>query len=132
MPFRQNQIPNRTPLALIFEVVKLESRNIKYLYIYAVFSGIISLALPLGIQTIIGYVMAGRLNTSWFFLSVLITAAVLLSGITRIAQISIIESIQRKLFIHFGIAFKRRILLLKGAGTKMTELWEARTTYWIL
>jgi hypothetical protein len=56
MPYHINQIPNRTPLALIFEVVKIESRNIKFLYVYAIFSGIISLALPLGIQTIIGYV----------------------------------------------------------------------------
>ena len=131
MPFRQNEIPNKTPLSLIFEVIKIESRNIKYLYIYAIFSGIISLALPLGIQTIIGYVMAGRLNTSWFFLSVLITLAVLLSGITRLAQISITESIQRKLFLHFSIRFKDRILELKEKGEKMTEQWESRTTYFL-
>ena len=131
MPFRQNEIPNKTPLSLIFEVIKIESRNIKYLYIYAIFSGIISLALPLGIQTIIGYVMAGRLNTSWFFLSVLITLAVLLSGVTRLAQISITESIQRKLFLYFSIRFKERILELKEKGEKMTEQWESRTTYFL-
>jgi len=131
MPFRQNPIPSKTPLSLLFEVIKLESRNINYLYVYAIFSGIISLALPLGIQTIIGYVMAGRLNTSWFFLSVLITLAVLLSGLTRLAQISITESIQRKLFLHFGMRFKERILDLKEKGIKMTEQLETRTTYFL-
>jgi ABC-type bacteriocin/lantibiotic exporter with double-glycine peptidase domain len=131
MPFKQNEIRNRTPLSLIFDVIKIESRNIKYLYIYAIFSGVISLALPLGIQTIIGYVMAGRLNTSWFFLSVLITMAVLLSGLTRMAQISITESIQRKLFLHFSIKFRDRILELKEKGVKMTEQWETRTTYFL-
>jgi ABC-type bacteriocin/lantibiotic exporter with double-glycine peptidase domain len=131
MPYHINQIPNRTPLALIFEVVKIESRNIKFLYVYAIFSGIISLALPLGIQTIIGYVMAGRLNTSWFILSVVITMAVLLSGITRIAQISISEVIQRKLFLYFGQAFRDRIIQLKEKGVQMSEQWELRTQYFL-
>lgn len=129
MPWRKNQIPDKTPLKLIWEVVQLEKRNIRYLYIYAVFSGAISLAIPLGIQTIVGYVMAGRLNTSWFFLSVLITGTVLLAGLTRLAQISIIDSIQRKLFLHFGNLFKERILALKEKGRKMTEQLEMRTSY---
>jgi ATP-binding cassette, subfamily B, bacterial len=131
MPYHINQIPNRTPLALIFEVVKLESRNIKFLYVYAIFSGIISLALPLGIQTIIGYVMAGRLSASWFILSFIITLAVLISGITRIAQISITEVIQRKLFLYFGQSFRDRIIHLKDKGTQMSEQWELRTQYFL-
>lgn len=129
MPYRKNQIPEKTPLKLIWDAVLLEKRNIRYLYIYAVFSGAISLAIPLGIQTIVGYVMAGRLNTSWFFLSVLITGTVLLAGLTRLAQISIIDSIQRKLFLHFGILFKDRIKSLKEKGRKMTERLEMQTSY---
>ncbi len=80
------------------------------MYIYAIFSGLISLAIPLGIQSIIGYVMAGRLNTSWFLLAVAISTFVLFAGLTRLAQISIIDSLQRRLFLFFGERFKTRLM----------------------
>jgi len=98
-----------TPLFLIFKLVGLEKTNVKYLYIYAIFSGLISLAIPLGIQSIIGYVMAGRLNTSWFLLAVAISSFVLFAGLTRLAQISIIDSLQRRLFLYFSEKFKSKI-----------------------
>lgn len=81
MPFKQNQIRNSTPLSLIFDVIKIESRNIKHLYVYATFVGVTSLALPLGIQTIIGYAMNGHLINSWFFQYSIITTIFLLVGI---------------------------------------------------
>lgn len=129
MPYRKNRIPDKTPLKLIWDIVLLEKRNIRYLYVYAVLSGAISLAIPLGIQTIVGYVMAGQLNGSWLFLSLLITGTVLLAGLTRLAQISIIDSIQRKLFLYFGKIFKDRIRVLKEKGKKMTEQLEMQTSY---
>jgi ABC-type bacteriocin/lantibiotic exporter with double-glycine peptidase domain len=116
------------PLALIFSIINAEKRNIKFLYVYAVFSGLISLTIPLGIQTMIGYVMAGRLNTSWFFLSVLITLCVLLAGLTRLAQLSIIDSIQRKLFIRFSMIFKEKILSFKNV---VSETITQRTSYFM-
>ncbi|MGB0269835.1 MAG: hypothetical protein ACPGCV_06615 [Bacteroidia bacterium] len=129
MSYRKNWIPDKTPLKLIWDIVLLEKRNIHYLYVYAVISGAISLAIPLGIQTIVGYVMAGQLNGSWLFLSLLITGTVLLAGLTRLAQISIIDSIQRKLFLYFGKIFKDRIRVLKEKGKKMTEQLEMQTSY---
>ena len=80
MDFNEREKPN-TPVSLIFRLVGLEKTNVKYLYIYAIFSGLISLAIPLGIQSIIGYVMAGRLNTSWFLLAVAISSFVLLKKV---------------------------------------------------
>jgi len=109
----KERVNNDTPLSLIFKLIGLEKTNVKYLYIYAIFSGLISLAIPLGIQSIIGYVMAGRLNTSWFLLAVAISTFVLFAGLTRLAQISIIDSLQRRLFLFFGERFKTRLMSTK-------------------
>ena len=113
MDFNEKEKPD-TPLSLVFKLVGLEKTNVKYLYIYAIFSGLISLAIPLGIQSIIGYVMAGRLNTSWFLLAVAISSFVLFAGLTRLAQISIIDSLQRRLFLYFGERFKSRLMSAKS------------------
>jgi ATP-binding cassette, subfamily B, bacterial len=114
--FPQDQV-NKDParrkiqnaLSILFSFIKKEKKSIKYLYLYAALAGIISLSLPLGIQTIINYVLAGRLSTSWVILVVLITFAVFLLGITRIAQLSIVDSLQRKLFIQYAIRFRDSI-----------------------
>jgi ABC-type bacteriocin/lantibiotic exporter with double-glycine peptidase domain len=124
-------VPENRPLKLIFDIVRQERRNIKYLYVYAIFSGLISLAIPLGIQTIIGYVMAGRLNTSWFLLSVIITFCVLLAGLTKLAQLSIIDSVQRKLFIFFGEKYKDQLIKLKANTREVPANLEARVGYFM-
>ena len=87
-----------SPFQRIWHLVGSERKNIRFLYIYAILSGAISLIIPLGIQAIIGLVLAGKLSSSWFILIVLITLAILLSGLTGLAQLSILESIQSKLF----------------------------------
>lgn len=94
---------------ILFQIIKFEKRSVQYLYIYAALAGLISLCIPLGIQTIIGFVLAGRLSSSWVILVTIITIAVLLLGLSKIAQLSIIDSFQRKLFVHYTLYFKNKI-----------------------
>jgi len=72
-------------------------------------AGIISLIIPLGIQTIIGFVLAGRLSSSWVILVIIITGAIFLLGLSRIAQLSIVDSFQRKLFVRYTLNYKNAI-----------------------
>ncbi len=60
---------------------RIEIRNI---YIFAIFSGIISLGLPLGIQMIINFIQLGQLSASWFLLVGLVVAAIGFSGVMNI------------------------------------------------
>ncbi len=101
-------------LQTLFQIIKFEKKSVKYLYIYAALAGIISLTIPLGIQTIIGFVLAGRLSSSWVILVAIITGAVFLLGLSRIAQLSIIDSFQRKLFVRYTIKFKNSITEYSG------------------
>jgi len=46
-----------TPFKRIIRWVSVEKRNIQFLYIYSIISGILSLAIPLGIQAMVGIIL---------------------------------------------------------------------------
>jgi ABC-type bacteriocin/lantibiotic exporter with double-glycine peptidase domain len=101
--------PVVSPFRRILKLVRSERRNVTYLYVYAVFSGLINLSLPLGIQALVGLVLGGNLSSSWFILALMVTLGVLMAGITRLAQMSILEVIQRRLFVHVAMRFGRNL-----------------------
>ncbi|MBL7812133.1 MAG: ATP-binding cassette domain-containing protein [Bacteroidetes bacterium] len=101
---------NTPPLRRILNLVKLERRNIRFLYAYAIISGALSLSIPLGIQALMGLVLGGRLSSGWFILVLLVVLAVIVAGISRLAQMSILENIQRKLFVRNAFEFASRLV----------------------
>jgi ABC-type bacteriocin/lantibiotic exporter with double-glycine peptidase domain len=113
-----------SPFKRIWRLVGTEKRNIRFLYIYAILAGAISLVVPLGIQAIIGLVLAGKLSSSWFILIVLITLAILLSGLTGLAQLSIVESIQSNLFVRTANDFSQKLASASKHFRKYTSLVE--------
>lgn len=113
-----------TPFGRIWKLVKEEKINVRYLYIYAILSGAISLMIPLGIQAIIGLVLSGRLSSSWYILVFFITMAVFISGLTRLAQMSILEAIQRRLFVRVAFDFSRKLTGAEGILKKYPGLVE--------
>jgi ABC-type bacteriocin/lantibiotic exporter with double-glycine peptidase domain len=113
-----------SPFRRIWRLVGTEKRNIRFLYIYAILAGAISLIVPLGIQAIIGLVLAGKLSSSWFILIVLITLAILLSGLTGLAQLSILESIQSKLFVRTAFDFSKKLASANKLLKKYNSLLE--------
>lgn len=113
-----------SPFKRIWSLVGTERRNIKFLYIYAILAGAISLIVPLGIQAIIGLVLAGKLSSSWFILIVLITLAILFSGLTGLAQLSILESIQSKLFVRTAFDFSKKLTSANKLISKYNSLLE--------
>ena len=89
---------------------RVEIRNI---YIFAIFSGIISLGLPLGIQMIINFIQLGQLSASWFLLVGLVVAAIGFSGVMNILQLRITENLQQRIFTRSAFEFAYRIPKIK-------------------
>lgn len=98
-----------SPISSIWRLVRIEKRNIRYLFIYAILAGAMSLTIPIGIQTIVGIVMTGKLSSSWYILVVGISILVAFSGITRLAQVTILDTLQRKLFVRYAINFSDQL-----------------------
>ena len=89
---------------------KVEVRNI---YIFAIFSGVLSLGLPLGIQMIINFIQLGQLSASWFLLVGLVVFAIGFSGTLNILQLRITETLQQRVFARSALEFAYRIPKLK-------------------
>ena len=77
---------NLTPLKRYFNLLRLDKKDIVQIFSYAIFSGLISLSLPLGIQAIINFIQAGRISVSWIVLVVLVVIGVIFAGILSLMR----------------------------------------------
>ncbi len=102
-----------SPLQRFFRLLELDKKDIYYVYIYAIFAGLINLALPLGVQAIIGLIAGGSLSASLIMLVVIVTAATALSGVLVVMQLTVTENIQRRIFARSAFEFAYRIPRLK-------------------
>ncbi len=95
------------------DLLRPDRREIRNIYVFAVFSGILSLGLPLGIQMIINFIQLGQLSTSWFVLVGLVVVAIGFSGLLNIYQLKITENLQQRIFTRTAFAFAERIPQIK-------------------
>jgi len=98
-----------TPVQRFWRLLKPDSREIKNVYIYAIFSGLVSLSLPLGIQAIVNLIQGGQISTSWIVLVVFVVLGVAVTGILQIFQLRITENLQQKIFTRAAFEFAYRI-----------------------
>jgi ABC-type bacteriocin/lantibiotic exporter with double-glycine peptidase domain len=100
------------------KLLKPESTYIKKIYLYAIYIGILSLILPIGIQATITLLEARVYSTSWIVLSLIVSAGIALSGYLQVNQMKIIENLQQKIFVRkaFFITEKTARLNYKFLG----------------
>jgi ABC-type bacteriocin/lantibiotic exporter with double-glycine peptidase domain len=98
-----------TPAKRFFSLLKLDKRDVSQIFFYAVFAGIISLSLPLGIQAIINFIQSGRVSASWILLIIIVVGGVALVGLMSIMQLRITENLQQKIFVRSSFEFAYRL-----------------------
>jgi ABC-type bacteriocin/lantibiotic exporter with double-glycine peptidase domain len=98
-----------SPLKRFLRLLKPDRKEILYIYIYALISGILTLSLPLGIQAVMGLILGGAISTSLVILIIIVTIGTLFSGILKIMQVSVMEIIQRRLFTRSSYELAVRI-----------------------
>jgi ABC-type bacteriocin/lantibiotic exporter with double-glycine peptidase domain len=100
----------RWPLVKRFaKLLSHERREIGFILIYAVIAGLISLSLPLGVQSIVSFVSGGQISTSVIVLIVFIILGLLISGGMQIMQLYLSERIQQRLFSKTAFEFAFRV-----------------------
>ncbi|WP_179345414.1 peptidase domain-containing ABC transporter [Winogradskyella ursingii] len=102
-----------SPWERLVGLLKLEKRDVLQVIYYAVFSGIVALTLPLGIQAIINLIQGAQVSTSWVILVILVTVGVAFVGILQLMQMRIIETIQQRIFTRASFEFTYRFPKLK-------------------
>ena len=104
---------NSTPWSRFLNLLSIERRDLLQISYYAVFSGIVALSLPLGIQAIINLIQGAQITTSWIVLVVLVTVGVVFSGVLQLMQLRIIETIQQRIFVKSSFELSYRFPKIK-------------------
>lgn len=107
---------NHNPLRLFWQIVKAERQEIRSIYIFAIFQGLVGLSLPLGIQSIINFLQAGELSTSWYMLVLFVLGGILLSGLLQMKQLQVTETIEQRLFANVSYHFAEKLPRMSMQG----------------
>ena len=103
-----------TPLKRFYNLLALDKKDVSQIFFYAIFAGLISLSLPLGIQAIINFIQSGRVSASWIVLIILVVFGVALVGILSLMQLRITENLQQKIFVRSSFEFAARLPKIKS------------------
>lgn len=109
----KDEYDTRRPIKRLGRFLQSESKLLYLILFYALVYGAIGLVLPLGIQAIINFILAGRVSSSWFLLIVIITFGLTLSGLVQIAQLKLVERLQQRIFAKSSFELAVRIPKIK-------------------
>ena len=96
-------------LKKLHQTITLDKKDVSLVYFFAIIGGLISLTLPLGIQTIINFVMANTLSTTIIILIAIVILGVFLNGFIQIRQLQVIERMKQKIFSRYTLEFSYKI-----------------------
>lgn len=91
------------------KVLLVDRRDVGVVYMFAILAGLVQLSLPLGIQSIIGFVMAGSISTSIVVLIGMVVFGVFIKGLLEVRQLQIIEKVKQKLFVRYSLEYSDKI-----------------------
>lgn len=106
------------PLKRFFRLLQLDKGDIGYIYTYAVFEGVISLTIPVGIQAIINLIALNQISSSWIVLIFIVALGTAIAGGLRLMQYIITETIQQRIFTRSAFEFAYRMPRLRMESIK--------------
>ncbi|MDX2195537.1 MAG: ATP-binding cassette domain-containing protein [Cytophagales bacterium] len=97
------------PFKRLGRLMAIERKEISYIYFFAVLVGIVNLALPLGIQSIISLISGGMLLNAIVVLAIIMVLATAFAGYLQILQLQFVEILQQRVFTKAAYEFSFRI-----------------------
>lgn len=108
----------------LFKYVTKEKKDVTNIYFYAILNGLVQLSVPLGIQSIVSFVMGATMATSIYILIIFVVIGTWLVGYFRLKVMQIIEKIQQKIFVEFSLAFAEKLPKVNLCDTRKYYLPE--------
>lgn len=108
----------------LIRYITKEKKDVTNIYFYAILNGLVSLSIPLGIQSIVSFVMGATMATSIYILIFFVVIGTWLVGYFRLKVIEIIEKIQQKIYVEFSMAFAEKIPKINLSYTRKYYLPE--------
>ena len=101
--------PDLSPLQRFWRLLRPDRQEVRNVWVYAFFAGVVNLSLPLGIQAIVNLIMGGRTSTAWLVLVALVVFGIAVIGVLQIQQMRLVENLQQKIFSRAAFEFAYRI-----------------------
>ncbi len=89
-----------TPFRRFMSLLKLESSDIWTVVLFALVSGVLSLATPLAVESLVNVVSWGTYLQPLIILALILLASLGLSGFLKVLQTVVVEVIQRRQFVR--------------------------------
>jgi putative ABC transport system ATP-binding protein len=91
---------NKSPIERLFDVIKLERNDIYFLAILTFGYGLLGIATPVAVQSLVNIVTMGGVLQPLYIISFILFVLLVLSGILYVLEGYVVELIQRRLFIR--------------------------------
>lgn len=98
-----------TPWQRLLQTLHYERSIINYIFLYAIIIGLIGLTLPLGITAVFNLLSNGAMYSSTYILIGVILVGVVIGGLLLIAQLTLVEALEQKIFTKTAIEFAYRL-----------------------
>ena len=98
-----------TPLARVWALLRPESGDIWIIFIFALVTGLLALATPLAVETLVNTVAFGRLLQPVVVLALMLLVFLSFSAALRALQTYVVEIIQRRLFARVAADLAYRL-----------------------
>jgi ABC-type bacteriocin/lantibiotic exporter with double-glycine peptidase domain len=123
----EGQAPS--PLQRTFQLLGREKREIGLVYLYATLVGLLSLTLPLAVQSIIGLIQGGLFLQPIVWLIAFVILGAFASGALGIAQLHVVELIQQRIFARVAFEFGFKVPRLDFETTLNADLPETMNRF---
>lgn len=97
----------------LLKLLVSETANIRKIYLLAILQGLFYIMIPLSIQAVVTYIMAGSFSFSLILLCSLTVMSVVFLGLFQLWQIRINETIQQSILVNIGVRFSHKLNNLK-------------------
>jgi putative ABC transport system ATP-binding protein len=85
-----------------------ERRDIFSVMVYALFSGLLTLVVPVSVQALVNTISFGTLIQPLIILAIIVMVLMGISALCRLLLIVVVESIQRRLFVRLAFDWTRK------------------------
>lgn len=109
MTVRTQTLPPPSSLKRLTRLLGTERKDIIYILLFAIITGLIGLTLPLGIQAVFNLVSSGMLFSSVYVMIGLVIIGVFVGGLLTIVQYTLVEILQQRLFAKAAFEITHRL-----------------------
>lgn len=102
-----------SPMARLWALLVREKRDVWLIFGYATLAGLFSLALPLSVQQIVQLVSGRMVLQPTYILVAFVLLGTLGVGALQVAQLSVVENIQQRVFARLALEFSFRVPRLR-------------------